>query len=201
MSAALPFDILTGEEDIEQFPGIADAFRQNLLLRLDIRNMGDIYPIAEEYNIWRYKYIPFNIKSAMRSKDFVEFTARVFGKSRATHQMVSAVRQADPLFVDIAHQARGIVDDKSLINYMYDNKIDDELSEKLGRSGRQSTICLRPVFLKVSNKSVENLLSNDVHVNYEHMLNIGYTKAQSEMFACNLKSDKEYKSWASLRGL
>lgn len=107
----------------------ADAFRKAIRESFGVTDWTSIYPIVNQYGIYSYKHVPFDLRGAFRAGTMQEFVAKSFGIKRTNATMVEAVSNTDPWIVDLAYQFRGLVPDADLTNFLVNNHFDDEMME------------------------------------------------------------------------
>jgi hypothetical protein len=116
-------------ETLEYDTEVGEAYRRACWETFGIIKFEDVFPIADQYGIVKYDYIPHPFRGSMRLPKMEEFVAATFGKTRTTGRMVNAVAGTDPWIVAYAYAFRGYVDDSKLITFLEDNHFDDEMME------------------------------------------------------------------------
>lgn len=108
---------------------MGQAFRVAMRDTFSVRNLFDIYPMAEHFGLNRYAVMPANLRNAMRSDTVQTFSEKVFGKNRSSNIFVKTVQKTDPYFISLAHEFRGLVKDTRLRSFLADSEWTEEIEE------------------------------------------------------------------------
>lgn len=163
------FDMLDGFELGQE--AIRDAFVHEVWNRFNITSMYDVYPMAAKYELPSYSLLPYDLRPAMRTDDWSDFTAASFGKQRATPRLIEAVQNTEPYIVAVAQQFRGLVSNQRLTSFIENNHFDDEMMEGFNAHHPY----LRPWLKLLSATSRDRLLSRNLDISdLRHIQGIAY---------------------------
>lgn len=136
---------------------VSEAFYEAYMRALEesfkVKTMADVYPMVNEFGIWKYDGIAGNIRVAMREKNIEDMVGVLFGKGRANRNWFDAVRDADPYITAVAHQFRGLTPDKDVLEFVKETDFDAE-------GFRPHTPRLRPILYRLDRTSLPVLLKN-----------------------------------------
>lgn len=155
---------IDGQEAIQQFQAACKKY-------LNVSSVEDIYPLAEMMGVEKFSALPSNIRPYMRTRDWNEFVARAFGKTRATHEMVKAVSDSEPIITSIAYEFRGLVEDERLVKFLNDNSLAPDSLDGF----TPFTPRIRTIIKALDNEELEGLLSSDIN-----MESLGSIRVNSE---------------------
>lgn len=171
-----------------------EVFRHAVWAEFGVRKIQDMYPMLDKYRLNSYRTIPNTLKMPFRVDDWSEFTERVFGKTRTTPRLTSAVKKSEPYFVAYAQQFRGLVPDNDIIDFLDRNSFDDEMEE--GFTPHSPSV--RPFLLKVDDKTRKSLISmtfdlSDMNRVYRFVM---FGKRYMEQYA----TAQPYVNWSQVSG-
>jgi hypothetical protein len=152
-----PFKLLDFEAEDDD---AAEAYRRAVWYTFGFRNVNELFPMLDEYRLSNYGHIPNTLKYPFRVKDWSEYTARAFGKTRVTPRLVAAVKQTEPYIVAYAQQFRGLVDDDKMVKFIEDNHFDDEMEEGF----RPHSPNIRPGLLVAHQGLRDGLIANKMDI-------------------------------------
>lgn len=138
--------------------GFCEAYRRACESSFNIKSMTDVYPLADHYGIYKYSGLPANVRTGLREKNISDMVAKTFGKQRAGIDWYTAAKNTDLFLVSVAHEARGLVEDKTLLTFLNQNKFDEDMEGTF----EAHTPVLRPVLRKVEPKSREVIIGKHV---------------------------------------
>jgi hypothetical protein len=114
---------------LESDTPVAMEFRQAMWEIFKITKPADFYPMMDMYGLYKPSLIPVNIRSAFKLDDWESYTAYIFGKTR-TPRLKVPVANTEPYVVALAHEARGLISEDTLVKFVANTHFDDELAEQ-----------------------------------------------------------------------
>lgn len=182
---------LLGSKDSEK----AEVFTHEVWKTFGFNSLEGMYPIAGMYNLPNYTYIPYAIKPAMRESNWADFTMRVFGKTRTTPKLISAVQKSEPYLVSYAHQFRGLVPNPLIETFLSNQGFDEEMEEGFQLHNPN----IRKYLMLMNEDSRVNILNKGLDLHDTNI--ISYLSGGSAKFRLNnLKIDGTYGTWNDVWG-
>jgi hypothetical protein len=151
-----PFNYLDGVGYFDTQPAVQN-FRQAVAEEFGEISLKSLYPITELYDINTYDDIPKGLTRGFREKEFSDFVAATFGKTRMRKDLVKACAKTYPEVVALAADFRGMVPIDWIVNFLRLH----EGMERQAPNGRWN-LNLRPILRNLDVRSYRGLLNTPV---------------------------------------
>lgn len=171
-----------------------EAFQRAVWEEFGVRTVHDMYPMLDKYGLPSYKTIPNSLKMPFRTDDWEDFTTRVFGKTRLSKPLVSAVQNTEPYFVAYAQQFRGLVPDAAVVSFLEHNHFDEEMEETFV----PHSPTIRPFLLATNQETRDSLISVDFDISDVRRVMNFVRFGPKHMKAFADRAGTTYKSWTDL---
>lgn len=128
--ARKPFEFLSDNTSKTMSDELVDEYRYQVRRTFDFRTTAELFPMMEQYGLYRYETIPYTLHNAFRTDGWWDYAARAFGKTRVTARLINAVMNTDPWVVAYALNFRGLVGSDVMSAFMEKTHFDEEVEER-----------------------------------------------------------------------